>query len=138
MPRTQSKEDMIVLSNQEYTDLTARIQDLEAENAFLLKCLEETRFPAESSAELTLRRQLIAAYQVHLDDIEQDMRMIGEYLAVTSRDHTGLIVSSLQSASAEASRWKSEYYALANSKLGRIQCWYWRFREKITRRRYGR
>ena len=117
--------------------MAERIQELEAENEFLLKCLKMQRVQPDSvnsAAEISLRKELIALQSAYLEDIEQDMQIIGEYFALSERrrQENALAANSIQAAVEEARRWKKAYQALANSKLGRLQRWFWRLCDRIT------
>ena len=148
-PRFQGAADSVVKklnekqrNRSEYAALAARIQELEAENEFLLKCLEEARFQpdnADGATEITLRKRLIALQSAYLEDVEQDIQIIGEYFALSEQSgkENMLAANAIQSATEEARRWKDAYQALANSKLGRLQRWYWHLRDRMMGKKRG-
>ena len=122
---------------EDYANMAARIQELEAENEFLLKCLEVQNVQpdgADNAAEISLRKQLVALQSAYLEDVEQDIQIIGEYFALSERHsrENALAANSLQDAAEEARRWKKAYQTLADSKLGRLQRWYWRLCDRIA------
>ena len=106
--------------HQSKQDLLRKVQRLEQEKKSLLESMEELR---QDSAVRDLRQELLQTQKAHLADVEQGIRMAGEYLELTVK-----LEQDEQSA-----KWKSAYESLANSKLGRLQRFYWRITEKRKR-----
>ncbi|MBR2717023.1 MAG: hypothetical protein IKD79_04730 [Oscillospiraceae bacterium] len=78
----------------------------------LEECIEQLE--AENAQ---LKKELLRVTRAYLADVEEDIRIIGEYLA--SDQYAD------DADRREDLRWKRAYEDLAASKLGRIQRWYW-------------
>lgn len=75
-------------------------------------------------------KQLRLSRQEHLDDINSEIELVGEYLLLEEK------YEKIQKALAdkffeEPDAWEEKYKVLASSKLGKLQLAYWRFKSRL-------